>query len=128
MRRLGILLVVFFLTDVVFAQGIVLKEESVGTALKKVTYIDNITINPNTKVITVRTYVSWQTSDGEEVKRDRGKTTVLRDVEDNPDTEVNETKTEYSDFIKATKLNFDVVVRVIKEIIKRQAEKIRKEV
>ena len=121
MRKLIGLLIIFFMVSA-FAQSIVLKEEEVGTALKKVICIDNITINPNTKVITIRTYVSWQTSDGKEIKRDRGETIVLRDVEDDPNTEVDETKTEYSDFIKATRLNFDVVVKVVKEIVKKQKE------
>ena len=121
MRKLIGLLIIFFMVSA-FAQSIVLKEEEVGTALKKVICIDNITINPNTKVITIRTYVSWQTSDGKEIKRDRGETIVLRDVEDDPNTEVDETKTEYSDFIKATRLNFDVVVKAVKEIVKKQKE------
>ena len=119
MRKLISLLIITLLTLPAFSQSI-LKEEEVGTALKKVICIDNITINPNTKVITIRTYVSWQTSDGKEIKRDRGETIVLRDVEDDPNTEVDEGKTEYSDFIKATRLNFDVVVKVVKEIVKRQ--------
>ena len=121
MRKLIGLLIIFFMVSV-FAQNIVLKEEEVGTALKKVVCIDNITINPNTKVITIRTYVSWQTSDGKEIKRDRGETIVLRDVEDDPNTGVNEGKTEYSDFIKATRLNFDVVAKAVKEIVKKQKE------
>jgi len=122
MRKLIGLSIAFFLISSIFAQSIILKEENVGTALKKITCIDNITINPNTKVITIRTYVSWQTSDGKEVKRDRGETIVLRDVEDDPDTDIDETKTEYSDFMKATRLNFDAVVKVVKEIVKRQKE------
>ena len=123
MKKLGILLVgVLFLAGVIFAQGVILKEENVGTSLKKVICIDNITINPNTRVVTIRTFVSFQDENGKEIKRDRGETIVLRDVEDDPNTEVDETKTEYSDFIKATRLNFDVVVKVVKEIVKKQKE------
>ena len=123
MRKLMILLVgVLFLASVVFAQGVILKEENVGTSLKKVICIDNITINPNTKVVTIRTFVSFQDEKGNELKRDRGETIVLRDVEDDPDTDIDETKTEYSDFMKATRLNFDAVVKVVKEIVKRQKE------
>jgi len=121
MRKLVGLLTILLFTGSIFAQGIILEEGSVGTALKKVTYIDNITINPNTKVVTVRTYVSWQTSEGEEIKRDRGETIVLRDEKDNPDTKENEAKARYADFVKETGLDFSAIVKAVKEKI--QAEK-----
>jgi len=120
MRKLIGLLIAILLTLPLFSQT--LKEESVEVIVKKVRCIDNITINPNTKTIIIRTYISWRTSNGKEIKRDRGKTIVLRDIEDNPSTEINERKTEYSDFIKATGLKFDTVVNAIKEIIKGKKE------
>jgi len=116
MKLITFLLSILLLTTPLFPQT-PLSVEDVGTSLKKAVYIDNITVNPNTKTVTIRTFISYQDENGNEVKRDRGETIVLQDREDDPNTEVNEAKTEYTDFMKGLGIEYEKVVEVIKGVI-----------
>ena len=110
-------LLFFFLLIVseVFAQNC-LKEENVTESLvvKKKQYIDNITINPSNKVITIRTYSVYADAEDKAVRRGKGKNIILRDVADNPDTAEDETSLEYTNFITSSSIDLLNIVNAVK--------------
>ena len=113
-----------FLTLRVFSQEINAIEEKTITIVpvKQVKDIDNIVINPNSKIIHIRTLIKKLDVNGNVLETKRGKDIIIQDKPGNPGTdeiEATEPTTDFTDFIKAIELTKANVVSAIKAYLEK---------
>lgn len=91
------------------------EEDIPRVAVKQRVMIDNIVINPSAKIVRIRTFIENVDKDGNVVSRQRGKSYLLRDRKDDPETpDVNEASNDYTILMKQLGLSKKKLVQALK--------------
>ena len=96
----------------------IIEEKTISAVpVKQVKDIDNIVINPNSKIIHIRTLIKKLDSKGNALETKRGEDITVQDKPGNPGTdeiEATEPTTDYTDFMKAIGLTKANITNAIK--------------
>jgi len=108
---------VLWIPIIILAQEFISENTAAKVPAKVVREIDNITINPNSKVITVRTLKRELDAEGNTIRTEPAPSITIRNEADNPDTPEDESTTDFNDFIKELGLSKSKLIKAIKNYL-----------
>ena len=109
--------IVLWIPIIILAQEFISEDTVAKVPAKVVREIDNITINPNSKVITVRTFKRELDAKGNTIRTEPAPSITIRNKADNPDTPEDESTTDFNDFIKELGLSKSKLIKAIKNYL-----------
>jgi len=109
-------LLIWGLMGYCFAEEYIISEDISEAVVKRVLDFDNMVILPTTKTVIIRTISKDLDAEGNTVRQGAGPNFIYRDVEDNPETEQDETDNSFTTFMQKLGISKATVKQAIREM------------